>query len=224
MDITSQILAKKDEKYKRFHTRLVPDTKYEIIGVRVPEIKKIVKSVTYDKDIYPFLQEKHRYYEEYLAHGLLLGKIENINDVYKYLEDFLPTIDNWAICDTVVSSLKKLAKNKDLLLEHVRKWLKSEKTYTVRFAIVCLLNYFTDKKYVAEIIDTVSAIRSDEYYINMAIAWLLSVMLVKNYEETIGLLESKTLSAFIQNKTVDKARDSFRIDSSKKIYLKTLKI
>ena len=202
----------------------MPDTKYEIIGVRVPAIRKTVKTVSSCEEIYSFLKDKHHYYEEYLAHGLLIGKIDDQSEAYALLEEFLPFIDNWAICDIVVSSLKKLAKNKDLLLEKVRKWIKSDQVYTVRFAIVCLLDYFTDKKYTNEIIKTVSAINTDEYYINMAIAWLLSVILVKNYDDGIRLIENKTLPKFIQNKTIDKARDSFRINKAKKEYLKTLKI
>lgn len=223
-NITKELLSEKDENYKKFHTKLVPDTEYEIIGVRVPKVKKIVKTVISFEEIYSFFKEKHHYYEEYLAHGLLIGKIDNTDEIYALLEDFLPLIDNWAICDTTVSALKKLAKNKELLLKNVRKWVKSEKTYTVRFAIVCLLAYFADKEYTKEIIKIVSEINTDEYYINMAIAWLYSVLLIKNYDDAVRLLESKTFPKFIQNKTIDKARDSFRIDKNKKEYLKTLKI
>ena len=155
--IRRELLSKKDEKYQKFHAKRVPDTAYEIIGVRVPEVKKTVKSVKSTEEIYSFIKSEHRYYEEYLAHGLLLGKIKDENETYKLLEEFLPLIDNWAICDTTVSALKNLTKNKELLLEKVLKWIKSEKTYTVRFAFVCILNYFTDKEYT-DLIETVSKV------------------------------------------------------------------
>lgn len=223
--ITEELLSKKDGKYKEFHAKLVPDTEYEIIGVRLPEIRKTVKNIVSDEEIFSFLRSEHRYYEEYMAHGLIIAeKIKNTDEIYSFLDDFLPRTDNWAICDTVAVSLKKLAKNKDLLLEKVKVWINSDRVYTVRFAVVCLLSYFTDKNYTSDTIKLVSGIKTDEYYINMAIAWLYSVILVKDYDGIIGLLESRTLPRFIQNKTIDKARDSYRIDKIKKEYLKTLKI
>ena len=136
----------------------------------------------------------------------------------------MPFIDNWAICDSVAASIKKQAKNRELLYKNVLTWLKSDKVYTVRFGIVCLMNYFIDDEYADEILKLITRIKTDEYYINMAIAWLLSVMLIKKYEKTLPLIESKTLAPFIHNKTIDKARDSFRIDEKTKIYLKSLKI
>lgn len=222
--ITKQLLSKKDEKYREFHKKLVPDTKYEIIGVRVPEIRKTVKNIILQEEIYSFLRSEHRYYEEYMAHGLIIAeKIKQTDEIYALLNDFLPKIDNWAICDTVATAIKKLVKNKDLFLKNIKIWINSDRIYTVRFAIVCLLTYFTDKEYTDNTIQLVSAIKTDEYYINMAIAWLYSVILVKNYDGIIRLLENKTFPQFIQNKTIDKARDSFRIDKHKKEYLKTLK-
>ena len=223
--ITKELLSKKDEKYREFHKKLVPDTEYEIIGVRVPEIRKIVKNTVSNEEIYSFLRSEHRYYEEYMAHGLIIAeKIKDNDETYALLNEFLPKTDNWAICDTVAASIKKLAENKDLLLKNIKIWINSDRVYTVRFAVVCLLSYFTDKEYTDGTIKLVLSIKTDEYYINMAIAWLYSVMLVKDYDGIIGLLESKTLPQFIQNKTIDKARDSYRIDKIKKEYLKTLKI
>ena len=221
---TEELFSLKDEAYKEFHSKIVPDTKYEIIGVRMPKMRELVKRITRKEDIRSFFGEKHVYYEEFLLHGLLIAKLKNPDDVYPLLEDFLPTIDNWAICDTVASALKILAKDKERLLKNVRLWLASDKTYTVRFGLVCLLNYFTESKYSACAIELATAIKTDEYYINMAIAWLLSVILVKDYGSALPLIESRTLPKFIQNKTIDKARDSFRIPQDKKNHLKKFKI
>lgn len=222
--ITEDLLKKQDLKYKKFHSRIVSDTKYEIIGVRIPEIRKIVKDVKSQEETYAFINSNHAFYEEYLVHGLLLSNIKNEDEFYALLNGFLPFIDNWAICDSVAASIKNAAKTKELLYNHVLLWLNSDKVYTVRFAIVCLLNYFCEPKNTDKLIDIILKIEFGEYYIDMAVAWLLSVMLIRDYEKTKPLLENKTLPRFVHNKTIDKARDSFRIEKDKKEYLKTLKV
>ncbi len=222
--ITERLFAHTDSEYRIFNEKIIPDTHYKMLGVRVPVIRKIVKEAVNTGDFIAFLTENHVYYEEYFAHGLLLNTIKGEAEFYKALNAFLPFIDNWAICDGVAASIKKQAKNKQLLYKNVLTWLKSDKVYTVRFGVVCLMNYFIDDEYADEILKLITCINTDEYYINMAIAWLLSVMLVKKYEKALPLIESKTLPPFIHNKTIDKARDSFRINEKIKIYLKSLKI
>ena len=223
-DIRSVLFTKQDLKYRDFHSKIVPDTKYDIIGVKLPEVRQLAKNIKSREDINAFISSEHFYYEEYLLHGLLLSKIKNENDFYSLFNSYLPFIDNWAICDTVAASIKTQAKNKELLYKNIRVWLNSEKVYTVRFGIVCLLNYFTTPEYYDDVINLILKVRTGEYYVDMAIAWLLSVMLITDYEKTKPLLENKTLPRFIHNKTIDKARDSFRIDQNKKEYLKKLKI
>ncbi len=222
--ITERLFAHTDNEYRIFSEKIIPDTHYKMLGVRVPVIRKIVKEAVNTGEFISFLTENHVYYEEYFAHGLCLSAIKDETEFYKALNAFLPFIDNWAICDSVAASVKKQAKNRELLYKNVLTWLKSDKVYTVRFGIVCLMNYFIDDEYADEILKLITRIKTDEYYINMAIAWLLSVMLIKKYEKTLPLIESKTLAPFIHNKTIDKARDSFRIDEKTKIYLKSLKI
>lgn len=222
--ITERLFAHTDNEYRIFSEKIIPDTHYKMLGVRVPVIRKIVKEAVNTGEFISFLTENHVYYEEYFAHGLCLSAIKDETEFYKALNAFLPFIDNWAICDSVAASVKKQAKNRELLYKNVLTWLKSDKVYTVRFGIVCLMNYFIDDEYADEILKLITRIKTDEYYINMAIAWLLSVMLIKKYEKTLPLIESKTLAPFIHNKTIDKARDSFRIDEKIKIYLKSLKI
>ena len=221
--ISAELFSKKDERYKEFNKKIVPDAKKPMIGVQLPKIRELVKKTTFER-AKDFFQTEHVYYEEVMMHGLLIAKFCTREEDFIYLEEFLPQIDNWAVCDVTATSIKKLAKNETLLYESVTKWLQSDKIYTIRFGIVCLLTYFCDKAYSENVIKLIRSIKTDEYYIIMAIAWLLSVMLVKDYESAARLLESKTLPRFIQNKTIDKARDSFRIDDKVKIYLKTLKI
>ncbi len=222
--ITERLFAHTDNEYRIFSEKIIPDTHYKMLGVRVPVIRKIVKEAVNTGEFISFLTENHVYYEEYFAHGLCLSAIKDETEFYKALNAFLPFIDNWAICDSVAASVKKQAKNRELLYKNVLTWLKSDKVYTVRFGIVCLMNYFIDDEYADEILKLITRIKTDEYYINMAIAWLLSVMLIKKYEKTLPLIESKSLAPFIHNKTIDKARDSFRIAEKTKIYLKSLKI
>ena len=222
-NVTSILFEKQDLNYKKFHSKIVPDTKYEIIGVRIPEIRKIVKGINSSEDIYGFLKTEHAYYEEYLIHGLLISKIKDEDEFYGLLNAYLPLIDNWAICDTVAASIKKAANNKNLLYKNVLTWLYSDKIYTVRFGIVCLLLYFCEPKYTDKVLEIILKVKFGEYYIDMAVAWLLSVMLIKDYDKVRLLLENKTFPRFIHNKTIDKARDSFRIDKDKKEKLKKLK-
>ena len=224
-EITRLLFAHQDLKYKEFSEKLVPDTHYEMIGVRVPEIRKIVKNTLSYDEIYGFLNAEHFYYEEYMAHGLFIAlKIRNVDETYSLLDRFLPYIDNWAICDTVAISLKKPTKDKDAFFENALRWIKSDNVYTVRFGIVCLLAHFTDKSYTDKLTEIILGVKTDEYYINMALAWLISVMLVKDYEGSVGIIERKILPKFVQNKAIDKARESFRIGKEQKEYLKLFKI
>ena len=224
LDITAELFTLKDESFKEFNKKIIPDSKKPMLGVKLPKIREIVNKIDNFDDAKIFFNTEHVYFEEVMAHGLLIAKFCKNAEDFTYLDEFLPQIDNWAICDTTATSIKKLAKNETSLWQHVIKWLKSDKIYTVRFAIVCLLAFFSEKKYSDRIIELVLSVKHGEYYVDMAIAWLLSVMLIKDYEKTVALLKMKVLPRFIQNKTLDKARDSFRIENNKKIYLKTLKV
>jgi len=218
-------LKESDEKFRNFSKKIICDTNSEIIGVKIPKIKTYAKSLPFNENEFlAFFNKKHLYFEEKLLHGILLSKFNDLNTAYRLLYDYLPQIDSWAITDSVIPLLKNLNKDKPIFLAHIKKWLMSDKPYTVRFAIVSLLDYFLTEEYVYETINLVKHVQSQHYYVNMAIAWLYSVILVKNYQSIIPLIESKTLTKFIQNKTISKATDSLRISKDKKEYLKTLKI
>lgn len=224
-DLTRLLIDNQDIKYKEFSKKLIPDTSYPIIGVRVPTIKNIVKSIKNNKEeVISFLADKHTYYEEYFLHGLLIAsEKENLSWVLDNIERFLPFIDNWAICDSTVSGLKIFKKNLPAVFNKVKVWIKSDNLYTVRFAIVTLLGYFLGENFCEEVLSIAISACCEHYYINMAIAWFISVALVKNYAQTVKLIESKTLPKFIQNKSIQKAVESFRISTDVKEYLKTFK-
>ena len=222
--IIQELFNNQDKIYKLFSQKLIPDTKLEIIGVRVPILKNIAKKYKNTNTENEFLQEKHFYYEEWFLHGLLIGNETNFEKTMRYVEDFLPQIDNWAICDSFVSSLKIFKKNKTAVYKKVKEWILSDNTYTKRFAIVVLLDYFIDSEFIRETLTILQTIISDNYYVNMALAWFYSVALIKEYKTTLPIIESKKLPKFVHNKSIQKAVESFRIKEDIKAYLKSLKI
>ncbi len=223
--ITEQLFANQDLEYRTFSQKLIPDTNYPIIGVRVPKIKQIAKNLLNDDAlIETFLSSKHKYYEEYFLHGILIAKSNDLNLSISRLEDFLPLIDNWAVCDSTVAAFKIVKKNKAFIFNKITSWLNFKNPYATRFVFVLLLNYYLDDEYIDKVLTLVCKLEYNHYYINMAFAWLISVALVKNYDRTIPLIKSKKLPKFIQNKSIQKAIESFRIDDNKKNYLKKFKI
>lgn len=222
MNLTDKLLKIKDEDYKKFSEKLTPETHYPVLGVRVPELRAIAKEAAL-KCEYSFLSEKHVYFEEFFLHGLIIAyaplpKPEKL----KYLLEFLPDIDNWAICDCVASSFKIFKADKDESFEFLLPLLSDGNPYTVRFAIACFLFHLVpecDEKIIA----ATRGINSDERCINAALGWLYCEMLVKDYDGVIPVLQSKTLSAAVQNAAIKKARESFRVRQEKKDYLLSLK-
>jgi 3-methyladenine DNA glycosylase AlkD len=224
-DFSSILKSLSEPDYRNFTRKLVPNTNYEIIGARVPKIKNLAKQLKNSPEILDFFDSPHSYYEEYFLHGLLLGYFSNdINAVLKRVDEFLPYLDNWAICDSMVANLKIFAKHKEIVFDKLNEYIFSNEPYTVRFAIVALLNYFLCDDYYKKTIDLVIKVKSEYYYVNMAIAWFISVALIKRYDYTITIIKNKQLSKFCHNKSIQKAIESFRIDRKTKEFLKDLKI
>ncbi len=222
--ITKLLFEMRDEKFRDFTSKLIPGVDKElIIGVRVPEIRRLAKALSADERKKFISELPHKYHEENLLHGAILQLIKNdIGEVISETEKFLPYIDNWAVCD--MSQSKLLGKYPDMVFGKACEWAKSEKTYTVRFAIDVLLQFFLDENFKSEVFSLAESIVSEEYYINMALAWFWSFALIKRYDEALPIIESKRLPAFVHNKAIQKARESYRISDERKEYLKTLKI
>lgn len=222
--ITKLLFEMRDEKFRDFTSKLIPGVDKElIIGVRVPEIRRLAKTLSADERKKFISELPHKYHEENLLHGAILQLIKNdIGEVISETEKFLPYIDNWAVCD--MSQSKLLGKYPDMVFGKACEWAKSEKTYTVRFAIDVLLQFFLDENFKPEVFSLAESIVSEEYYINMALAWFWSFALIKRYDEALPIIESKRLPAFVHNKAIQKARESYRISDERKEYLKTLKI
>lgn len=222
--ITRRLFEMQDLTYRDFQSKLVPNVDKEtVIGVRTPALRAYVKELSYD-DKLAFMQElPHKYMEENSLHGFMISSFKtDINTVFEYLEKFLPYVDNWATCDGI--SPKIFKKYPDEVLLKIGNWIKSDHTYTVRFAIVSLLQFYLDEQFDAKMLEIVAGIDSSEYYINMAIAWYFSFALIKQYESTIPFFETPTLSKIVHNKSIQKAVESFRIDDEKKNYLRSLRI
>lgn len=223
--IVQRLFEMQDSKYRDFHARLIPGTEKEkVIGVRAPQLKSLAKEMIKDGTWQEFVSElPHNYQEENVLHGYIIGhRKTDIEMVLKELDTFLPYVENWAVCDII--SPKIFAKYPERVYEKVKEWIVSEHTYMVRFGVVTLLQFFLDEHFRPEMLELAAGIRREEYYINMAIAWYFSIALVKQYETTIQLIESRSLAPWIQNKSIQKAVESYRVSEERKAYLRTLKV
>ncbi len=224
-DIVNYLFKNQDLKYKDFTSKSIPGVN-NIIGVRLPIISKYAKEINKDSKLRnTFISDlPHKYHEENILHGFLISLNKDINSVLEELELFLPYIDNWAVCDTI--NPKVFKNNLDYVYSYIEKWIKSNKEYTIRYAVVSLLKfYLNDSKYIKKNNKLVSSIKYDSYYVNMAIAWYYSFALVKQYDSTIDIFENKKIkNKWIHNKSIQKSIESYRIDNNRKDYLKSLKI
>ena len=224
MKIRERLLSMQDIKYRDFNARLIPNIdKNSVIGVRTPELRKFAKELSKSEEISAFLETlPHQYFEENQLHAFLISEMKDYDTVITELEKFLPYIDNWATCDQLNPKIFK--KHPDRLIEEIPKWLVSDKIYTVRFGIGMLMRWYLDAHFKPEYLDLVAKIRSEEYYINMMRAWYFATALAKQYDDTIKIIEENHLDVWTHNKTIQKARESYRVSEERKEYLKTLKL
>ena len=222
--ITEILLNKADTTYKSFYSALIPNLNEDIIiGVRIPELRKIAKEIYGSSQADKFISElPHKYYDENNLHAFLIELTKEFDDLIIQTERFLPFIDNWSTCD---SFNPKIFKNDpQALIPYIFKWLTSDHAFTVRYAIKLLMTFFLDDLFCPEYMLTVADIKSEEYYVNMMIAWYFATALAKQYQHAICYLEHEKLPVWIHNKVIQKAIESYKIDVSVKNYLKTLKI
>ncbi len=223
MKIQERLMSLQDESYANFQSKLIPTVAREkIIGVRVPQVRKLAKELLREGDYKEFLDQlPHTYYDEDMLHGLLLSELKDYNLCIRRIEQFLPYVDNWAVCDCM--SPKVFRKNKDFLLDKIREWTASEDTYTCRFGVGMLMTHFLEEDFEPEYLEMVACIQSEEYYVNMMRAWFYATALARQWEATITVLATGRLDIWTHNKTIQKARESFRITAEQKEQLKTMK-
>lgn len=209
-----------EEKTKAFNSRII-DTKYEMIGIKTPVIKSLVKEIA-KSDIYSFLEcVGSTYYEEVLVHGLILSYIKDCDVFLDYFNKFILLIDNWALCDTCINSYKIMKKND--LSSKASSLIYSDNEFLARVGYVMFLDHYLDDDHINDIIH-LSMIPSEYYYVNMAIAWLLSCCFIEYKDFVLDLLKSNVLSPFVQNKTISKIRDSYKVSKEDKELIKSFKI
>lgn len=223
--LKKELLEYKDIKNAEFQKKLTPVINETLfLGVRVPNIRKLAKKYQNDVvEVNEFLDElPHKCFDENLLHSVLISNIKDYDECLRRIDMFLPYVDNWAVCDTL--SPKIFKKNRKLLIKQINRWIKSKHTYTCRFAIDMLMSNYLDEDYKVEYLNLPAKVHSDEYYINMMIAWFYATALAKKWDDTIIYLQENKLNVWVHNKTIQKAIESYRISEKQKQYLKTLRI
>jgi len=205
-----------DKKYKEFHSALVLNSKYEMIGIRVPIMRDIAKQIS-KTNIEEFLKySKDNFYEEVMIQGLVISHIKDESIFNKYFKEFIKKIDNWAICDSFCSSIKIVRKHEEKYFDEAIKLALSKEEFISRVGLIMILNHFISKNNLAKIFDILNKIRSDKFYINMAESWLICEMYIRFPKETIIFIKNNRLNRFTQNKAISKIHDSYRVSKEEK--------
>ena len=223
-EIRRKLFSLQDIKYRDFQAKLIPGKTAEVmIGVRTPELRKLAKELGKREDIGEFLADlPHEYFDEDQLQAFIISGMKDYKGCMEEVCRFLPFVDNWATCDQM--SPKVFKKHRPALANQADRWLDSEHTYTVRFGIGMLMEHFLDEDFDLKYPERVAGLRSDEYYVNMMIAWYFATALAKQYDAIIPYIENRRLDTWTHNKTIQKAIESYRITPEKKEYLRTLKV
>lgn len=223
-EIRVELFKMQDMDYRDFNSKLIPTVdKESMIGIRTPDLRKYAKQLGKSSDVIEFLQTlPHKYFDENQLHAFIISEIKDFKSCVDRVNEFLPYVDNWATCDQL--SPKVFKKHHKELITYIKEWLKSDKVYTLRFGIGMLMEHFLDEDFDILYPETVSKIRSGEYYINMMIAWYFATALAKQYESVIPFIENNSLDIWTHNKAIQKSVESYRITDEQKSYLRGLKI
>ena len=221
--LQEELLKLQDIAYRDFHSSLMPGVDKEaVIGVRTPVLRAFAKKFSKTEEAGQFMNElPHKYYEENNLHMMLIAQIKDYNMCVSETEKFLPYIDNWATCDSPLP--KCFDKNKEDIIVRAKNWIATDDTYVKRYGMGVMMRMFLDEDFKEEYIQLVAGVKSEEYYVNMMIAWYLATALAKQWTATIPYLEERRLSEWVHRKTIQKAVESYRISPEQKIYLKSLR-
>ena len=223
MTLYDKLIEEKDDEYKKFQARLVPDIPPEtIVGVRTPQMRRIAKEVFESEYRDEFLSDlPHKYYEENLIHFFVVALIKDFDDCVNAVEAFLPYIDCWPVSDQ--ASPKSFKKNHQKLLPYIKKWISSQHIYTARFGIRMLMNEYLGEDFKEEYLELVACKKGEEYYLKMMIAWFFATALAKRYNESVQYIENRRLDEWVHKKAIQKAVESYRVTDDHKEYLKSLR-
>ena len=223
MTLYDRLMEVKDDTYREFQVKLVPNISPEIVlGVRTPDMRKIARELFESSERDAFLNDlSHRYYEENLIHFFVISMIKDFDECVEAVEAFLPYVDCWPVSDQTTP--KAFAKNHQNLLPYIRKWIASDHVYTARFGIRMLMNEFLGDDFRDEYPELVANKKGDDYYLKMMIAWYFATALAKKYNETIPFFEQRRLDEWVYRKAIQKAVESYRVSDEHKEYLKSLR-
>ena len=222
-EIQKRLFALQDKGYREGSIKLNPSVDPDtIIGIRIPALRALAKELKGTDAAAAFIAAlPHQYFEEYSLHTFLIGYIKDFDEAIAQTERLLPWLNSWALTDSM--RIKAFDKDPARLLPTIDKWLDSGDTYTIRYGILCLMNYFLDARFDPCYLKKVAAVRSDEYYVNMMIAWYFATALAKQYEATLPYIENRRLDRWTHNKAIQKAIESYRVTDEHKTYLRTLR-
>ena len=223
-DIREELVRLQDLKYREMQVQIIPSVKREsIIGVRTPELRKMAKELAQSQEVSAFLEDlPHMYFEENQLHAFIISGMKDYAECLSVLNRFLPCVDNWATCDQM--SPRVFKKHRQELTESIREWICSADPYTIRFGIGMLMEHYLDEDFKPEYPKMVAAVRSEEYYVNMMIAWYFATALAKQYGAVLPFITEHRLDSWTHNKAIQKSIESYRITPEQKEYLKSLKI
>lgn len=221
--LQEELFKLQDTEYRDFNSSLIPGIEKEtVIGVRIPVLRKFAKEYAKSGETEQFMTElPHKYYEENNLHMMLIAQIKDYNKCISETEKFLPHIDNWATCDSPLP--KCFDKNKEDVLERAKNWIATDATYVKRFGMGVMMRLFLDEDFKEEYIQLVASVKSEEYYVNMMIAWYMATALAKQWDAAIPYIQERRLSEWVHRKSIQKAVESYRITPEQKEYLKGLR-
>ena len=221
--LQKELFALQDLKYRDFHSKLLPGVDKEtIIGIRTPVLRKFAKEFSKRKEAEEFLQDlPHQYYEENNLHMMIITGIKDYDKCLEEIKKFVPYINNWATCDLPLP--KCFDKHKEELLPQIREWIASDHTYTIRYGLGTLMSLYLDENFKPEYLELAASVRSEEYYVNMMMAWYFATALAKQWEATVPYIEQRKLPQWVHRKTIQKAVESYRITPEQKTYLKSFR-
>lgn len=222
--IKQELIKLQDKKYKEFHSGLCPGTS-NIIGIRVPILRNYAKELLKENNFKELMKNiDDEYYEEIMLQGMIIGLVkEDFATLLKYIENFISKIDNWAVCDIFCAGLKITKKHKEEMWKFIQQSIKSNQEFEIRFGVVMLLDYYIEEKYLKDIFEILDTIKNQEYYVQMAVAWAISICFIKYYDKTLAYMEKAKIDKFTYNKSLQKAIESYRITPEQKQVLRSIK-
>ena len=223
MDIRKELEKQADKKFQKFTAALIPNID-NVLGVRTPILRKMAKELCISGEYAGMFETPSKYMEENMLKGMIIGLFKKpAKEVLLYVKDFVPTIDNWAVCDCFCCSLKMTRDNLALVWNFIQSYFKSEKEFEIRFAYVMLLNYYLIDEYIDKVLNLVDAFKDDRYYSKMAVAWLVSICYIKYPDKTEKYLKKSKLDNWTYNKSIQKICESLKVEKKTKVFLKELK-